>query len=201
MPTPKLPKTTVRLATSSTFYVLREDALNLNIFSLNSLRSSISNIFAPKNQLTDIQRQMSFVDGLVSFTEGQQRSLDHRYEVDSNVLGQPLEVMGGTVSRSFTIRRAVTYKKDLIAALGFADELRDTGTHDAGLLSNTIKTPFIFIKRDASPEDSGVGTIVTFYRGCLLQDIKRTTAVDGSGSLQIYEDSNVFYAGRQQFTT
>ena len=166
MPTPKLPKTNARLATSSTFYVLREEALNLNIFSVNSWKSSISNIFAPKNQLTDIQRQMSYIDGLVSFTENQQRTLEHRFEIDSNVRGQPLEVMGSTVARSFTVKRAVTYKRGLIDVLGYSDELRDVGTHDGGLLSNSIRSPFIFIKREASPEGSGVGVLVTFYRGC-----------------------------------
>lgn len=202
MPTPKLPKTVARLSTASTFYALREDSLSLNIFSpVNFLKGAFSNIFSPRQVLTDIQRQMVFLDGVVSFTENQQRTLDHRYEVDSNVRGQPLEVLGGTVSRDFRIKRIVTYKSDIIKSLGFEEEIKSTGTKDAGLLANKLTTPFIFIKRDASPEGSGIGPIVTFYRGCLIQSISRTLNVEGSTPLAVYEDVAILYAGRQQFTS
>lgn len=195
MPTPKLPKTTIRLATASSFFVLKEDALSLSTF--------FKSIFQPRQEIVDVQRQMQQVLGLVSFSEEQSRTPEHRYEVDSNVRGQPLEVMAGPVTRSFKIRRAVLYKSDLIQALAAFNEDVKTGagTKDAGLLSQAINKPFIFIKKDSAPEGAGVSPVVTFYRGCIISSISRSYDVSGSAGLGVFEDASISYAGRQQFTS
>jgi len=192
MPTPRLPKTSIRLATSISLFVLREDALDLSTFFFS--------IFAPRTTLVDVQRKMKQVDGIVSFFEEQTRDLEHRYEVDSNTRGEPLEVMGSTLRRSFKLKRAVFYKNDLIKVLGYDEELKSAGTEDAGLLSQSLKKPLIFIKREVAPEGSGVAPIVTFYRGCIIGNITRDATVAPGQNLSIYEDSNIYYAGRQQFT-
>ncbi len=192
MPTPKLPKTSIRLATSVSLFVLREDAIDLGTF--------FESIFAPRSELVTIQKEMKQVDGIVSFYEEQSRDLEHRYEVDSNVRGEPLEVMASPVRRSFKIRRAVFYKNDLIKVLGYDEELKRAGTEDAGLLSQQLKKPLIFIKREVAPEGSGIAPIVTFYRGCIIGNITRDSNVAPGQGLSVFEDSNIYYAGRQQFT-
>lgn len=194
MPTPKLPKTTIRLATASSFFILKEDALSLSTF--------FKSIFQPRQEITDVQRQMQQVLGLISFSEDQNRSPEHRYEIDSNVRGQPLEVMAGPVARFFKIKRAVLYKSDLMMSLAaFNEDLKTgAGTKDGGLLSQAGNKPFIFIKKDSAPEGSGIAPVVTFYRGCIISSISRSYDVSGGAGLGVFEDAAVYYAGRQQFT-
>lgn len=192
MPIPKLPKTKIRLATSVSLFVLREDALSLGTF--------FESIFAPRSTVDAIQRQMKQIDGVVSFFEDQSRDTEHRYEVDSNVRGEPLEVMASPVRRSFKLRRAVFYENDLIKVLGYDEELKRAGTEDAGLLSQALTKPLIFIKRELAPEGSGIAPIVTFYRGCIIGSITRDMTVAPGQTLGIFEDSLILYAGRQQFT-
>lgn len=188
--TPKLPKTGIRLATSVSFFVLREDAI--------SLATYFKSIFQPRNEITAVQQQMKIMDAIISFSEEQSRDTTHRYEVDSNVRGEPLEVFGGTVRRTFKIRRAVLYKSDIITALGYHNELKRAGATDGGILSQSLRNPLIFIKREVAPEGSGVATVVTFYRGCIMSSISR--GYDATSSLGVFEDVSFSYAGRQQFT-
>ena len=143
---------------------------------------------------------MRFIEGVVAFEETQQRGLEHRYEVDSNVRGEPLEVLVSPVARSFTIRRPKFYHSDLISALGYADELKRAGTVDAGLLSQEMRDPFIIIKVDSAPDGKNVGTVVTFYRGCKIGSIRERIDVEGGNDLGVFEEAEIFYAGRQQFT-
>lgn len=189
--TPKLPKTSVRLSTSVSFFVLKEDAISLSTF--------FQSIFAPRQELSAVQKQMKKLDGIVSFSEEQSRELLHRYEVDSNVRGEPLEVLGSPVRRWFKIRRPVLYKTDIISVLGYDSDLQRAGTADAGLLSQSLRSPFIFIRREVAPEGAGINPVVTFYRGCIISSISRT--YDVNTSLAVFEDVTVYYAGRQQFTT
>lgn len=192
MPTPRLPRTSVRLATSASFYTMRESDISLSSFFVS--------IFNPRQEIQEIQRKMRQVFGLLSFEEDQNRTLEHRYEVDSNVRGEPLEVLVQPVARSFTIRRPTFYKDTIISVLGFEDELRRAGTRDAGLLSQQLRDPFIFIKTEAAPEGSGIATTVTFYRGCKLGYIRQGYNVEGGGDLAVYEEAQIYYAGRQSFT-
>lgn len=194
MATPNLPQTDIRLATSISVFVLREDAISLATF--------FQSIFQPRTSITSIQREMQQVNGVVSFYEEQSRDLEHRYEVDSNTRGEPLEIMGSPVRRSLKLRRAVFYKDDLIKVVNFQDQLKQAGgTEDAGLLSQPIQSPLIFIKQEKAPAGSGVAPIVTFYRGCLLGNITRDSTVAPGQNLGVFEDATIYYAGRQQFTT
>lgn len=193
MPTPKLPKTSIRLATSISLFVLREDAIDLGTF--------FESIFAPRSELITVQKEMKQLTGVVSFYEEQTRELEHRYEIDSNVRGEPLMVMASPVRRSFKLKRAVFYNNDLIKILGYDEELKRAGTEDAGLLSQQLTKPLIFIKREVAPEGSGIAPIITFYRGCIISNITRDTSVAPGQNLSVYEDSNIYYAGRQQFTS
>lgn len=192
MPTPRLPKTSIRLSTSISLFVLREDAISLETF--------FKAIFSPRATVDEIQRQMKPISGIVSLYEDQSRDMEHRYEIDSNVRGEPLEVFGSPVRRTLKLRRAVFYKDDLIKVLGYDEELRRAGTEDAGLLSQSLKKPLILIKREIAPEGSGIAPIITFYRGCLIGSITRDTTVAPGQVLGIFEDANIYYAGRQQFT-
>lgn len=192
MPIPKLPKTSIRLATSVSLFFLREDAISLDTF--------FKAIFSPRSTVDAIQKQMKQLDGVVSFYEDQNREMEHRYEVDSNVRGEPLEVMGSPVRRMLKLRRAVFYRNDLIKVLGYDEELKRAGTEDAGLLSQALTKPLIIIKRELAPEGSGIAPIITFYRGCLIGNITRDSNVAPGGTLGVFEDTNIYYAGRQQFT-
>jgi len=147
---------------------------------------------------------MQYMDGLVSFYEEQNRALDWRYEVDSDGLGAPLEIMASPVRHSFRIRRAVTYANDLISLLGFntlgvnsSQGIPSDGTVDGGLLGQAILNPYIFIKNEVDPAGN---SLITFYRNCLLGSIARDTNV-GSGALGVYEDATIYYADRQLFTS
>lgn len=191
MPIPRLPKTSIRLATSASFFTMREDAISLGSF--------FEAIFSPRNEITEIQREMKQIFGLTLFRESQTRTTEERYEIDGNVRGEPNEVLLSPVITTFVIRRPVFYGDDLIKVLGFEDELRRAGTNNAGLLSQEFRKPFIFIKSEKAPDNSGLGTIVTFYRGCKIQMIDRLYDVS-SGELGVFEDATIMYAGRQQFT-
>lgn len=188
---PKLPKTGIRLATSVSFFVLREDAISLGTF--------FQSIFQPRSELAAVQNQMKKLDAILSFSEEQSRDATHRHEIDSNVRGEPLEVFGGPVRRSFKIRRAVLYKSDILAALGYSNELRRAGANDGGILSQSLRSPLIIIKREVAPEGAGVAPVVTFYRGCIINSITRT--YDATAALGVFEDVGFYFAGRQQFTT
>jgi hypothetical protein len=193
MATPKLPTTSIRLATSISLYCLREDSI--------SLKTSFASIFSPRSTPVAIQKQMKLLKGIVSFSEDQSRDLEHRFEVDSNVLGNPLEVMASPVRHSIKMRRAVIYGDDLISTLGYGSDLNKAGTMDGGLLSQALTTPLILIKQERAPAGSGVSTVVTFYRNCLIGSITRSSDVSGGADLRIYEDATFFYADRQQFTS
>lgn len=188
---PKLPKTNIRLATSVSFFILREDAISLATF--------FKSIFQPRQEVADVQRQMKPINNIVSFSEDQSRETSHRHETDSNVRGEPLQVLGGPVRRTLKLKRAVLYKSDLITDLGYHNELKRAGTKDGGLLSQSLRSPFIIIRKEVSPEASGVAPVITFYRGCIISSITRS--YDITSSLGVFEDANIAYAGRQQFTT
>jgi hypothetical protein len=192
---PKLPHTGIRLSTSASFFVLREDALNLLVY--------FQNIFQPRTEIKAIQRQMKQVLGIVGFSEDQGRTADPRWEIDSDIRGEPIDVFVSPVTRYFTLRRAVLYSDDLIKVLGFEEELRNKslGVQDAGLLSQTVKTPFIFIKKEVAPDGTGIAPTVTFYRKCQFASLKRSYTVEqASSSTAVFEDATIYYAGRQQFT-
>jgi hypothetical protein len=195
MAVPRLPQTDLRLATSVSIFFLPESSI--------SLATSFASIFAPRSTTTAVVNQMQQLDGIVSFVEEQSRELESRYEVDSDGIGSPLEIMASPVRHSFKLRRAVTYYADLISILGFnslginsSQGIPADGTVDGGLLAQAISNPYIFIKREISP--SG-GDIVTFYRNCLIGNISRDTSV--VNSLGVYEDANIYYADRQLFTS
>ena len=201
MPTPQLPKTGIRLATSASFSVLREDAIDLSVF--------FASIFQPREENIAIQKEMKPLLGIVSFTEDQNRTAEHRWEIDSNIRGEPLEVLLSPTARYLKLRRAVLYADndppgsgtDLITALGFSEEFRRAGTFDASILSQTFRNPFILIKSERGPANTGAATIVTFYRGCKLANIVRPYDISTGADLGVYEDAIIYYAGRQQFTT
>ena len=191
MTIPRLPRTSIRLATSTSFFTMREDAISLGTF--------FASIFSPRSEIKEIQREMKQLFGLTVFRENQTRTTEERYEIDGNVRGEPVEVLLSPVVTTFTIRRPVFYGDDLIKVLGFEDELRRVGTNNAGLLSQEFRKPFIIIKSERAPDNTGVGTLVTFYRGCKIQNIDRLYDVAG-GELGVFEDATIMYAGRQQFT-
>ena len=191
MPTPRLPKTSIRLATSASFFVLREDAISLATF--------FAAIFQPREEITSIQREMKQVFGLLSFREDQNRGTTPRWEIDSNLRGEPLEVLVSPVTRTFNIKRAVLYKDDLLKVLGYDEEFKQSGAFDTSILSQRASKPFIFVKSERAPEGSGAATIVTFYRGCSIGQL--TKSYDVSGDLAVFENATIMFAGRQQFTT
>ena len=191
MPIPRLPRTTIRLATSTSFFLLREDAISLSTF--------FEAIFSPRNEITSIQREMVLFTGITMFRENQSRQTVPRYEIDSNIRGEPLEVFISPPTRSLVIRRPVFYTDDLIKVLGYEEEFRRVGSFDGSILSQENRKPFIIIKVERSPEDSGAGTITTFYRGCKITSIDKAYDVSGS-ELGVFEDASIMYAGRQQFT-
>lgn len=195
MAVPNLPQTQLRLATSVSIYFLPESSI--------SLATSFASIFSPRSTTTAVVNQMQQLGGVVSFVEDQSRDLEWRYEIDSDGIGAPLEVMASPVKHSLKLRRAVTYYADLISILGFnslglnsSQGIPADGTVDGGLLGQAISNPYIFIKKEISP--SG-GDIVTFYRNCLLGSVSRDTSV--VSSLGVYEDANIYYADRQLFTS
>lgn len=195
MAVPNLPRTNQRLATSVSVYFLPESSI--------SLATSFASIFAPRSTTTAVVNQMQQLGGVVSFNEDQSRDLDWRYEVDSDGLGAPLEIMASPVRHSIKLRRAVTYYADLISILGFnslginsSQGIPADGTVDGGLLAQAISNPYIFIKKEISPTG---GDIITFYRNCLLGNVSRETSV--VNSLALYEDATIYYADRQLFTS
>jgi len=193
MAIPNLPKTQIRLATSVSFYTLREDAISLGTF--------FKSIFQPRTVLSAIQTQMKLLDGVVSFTDTQERTGTPRHELDSDIPGQPLEIMGSPLQRRINLRRAVLYKSDLIQILGYEDVMKQSGINEASLLSQQIKIPFIIIRHESAPEGSGVAATVTFFRQCLLTNLTREYAVRTPGSdPAVFEDAVIGYGPRQQIT-
>jgi len=195
MATPQLPQTEQRLATSLSIYFLPESSI--------SLSTSFASIFAPRSTTTAVVNQMQQLDGIVSFNEEQSRTLDWRYEIDSDGIGAPLEVMASPVRHTIKLKRAVTYYADLISILGFnslginsSQGIPADGTVDGGLLAQAITNPYIFIKKEIDPSGND---IVTFYRNCLLGTITKDAAVN-AGVLGMYEDAVIYYADRQLFT-
>jgi len=192
MPTPKLPFTKIRLSTSVSFYTLREDEI--------SLASLFEGILKPRNILQSIQTGMRQMKGVVSFSESQERTPTTRYEIDSNVRGEPLEIMGSPPTRYLTLRRVVTYDSDFVSVLGYESELKRAGVVDASILSQQIKTPFIVIKHETAPQGSGIAATMTFYRGCLLTRLSREYTVrNPGGDAGVFEDATIYYATRQNF--
>ena len=196
MATPQLPQTTIRLATGSSLYVLQESAISLGSF--------FTAIFQPRSQTNSILNSMQQLYGVVSFGEDQSRTTESRWEIDSDIRGEPIQVLGSPVTRSLKMRRAVLYSGDTIEALGYTEAVKDTSTGlaDGGLLAQQLNFPFIIIKRDVAPSGSGVAPTVTFYRHCNLATVSLTANVEGAGQkLGVFEDSTITYAERQIFTT
>ncbi len=190
MPTPNLPKTSVRLSTSTSFYVLREDAI--------SLASFFGDIFSPRTSILEVQNEMIQIFGLTSFQEREERGTQSRWELDSNILGEPLEALIGPVDRTFTIRRPVFYGSDIIKIFGFEEELSRGGITDPSILAQQLRTPFIFIKVEAAPADTGFAKITTLYRGCAFSNINRSYGVENP-DIAVTEDASIRFSGKQQF--
>lgn len=192
MANPQLPVTDIRLATSVSHFSLRESDLDLTTF--------FTSILKPRNTVQQIQRKMQQVFGVVNFSENQERSGQMRWEIDSDIRGEPLQVFASATTRTFSLRRAVRYSDDLISILGYEDQIKNPDhTADGSLLSQSLKDPFIWIKSEIAPAGTGIGTVVTFYRGCVLTSLKRDYHIDGD--VGVYEDAVVYYAKRQQFNT
>jgi len=197
MPTPKLPKTNVQLSTSLSFFVLREDAISLKAF--------FQDIFAPRSSLTEVQKKMKPIRGVISFQEVEERVTQSRWEIDSNVLGEPLEALIGPVDRTFTLRRHVFYGSDIISEFGYEDELtpRAFGTRlssieQSSILAQQLRSPFILIKVESVPEGINAATLTTFFRGCTFARLSRVYGVE-SPDVAVAEDALIRYAGKQQF--
>jgi hypothetical protein len=141
--------------------------------------------------------------GVVSFNEDQTRTLESRFEIDSDIRGEPIQIMGSPVSRMLRMRRAVFYTGNFIDALGYTTQVTDTSTglSDGGLLAQQLNFPFIIIKRDAAPAGSGIATVVTFYRHCNMASVSLTETVDVGQKLGVFEDSIINYSERQIFSS
>lgn len=192
MALPKLPKTDVKLSTSSSFFILREDAL-----STNSILGFLNEIFTQPN-LNNIITKMIPVFAVTSFIENQSRTTVDRWETDSDTPGQSLEIFQSPVSRRLTVKRMVLYASDFIQVAGFQNELTSKGIQDGSILAQ--QKPFIFIQSERAPEGSGIASTITMYRGCLFAKISRTYNVSAGTDLAVMEDADIHYAGRQEIT-
>lgn len=187
MPVPKLPKTTVRLATATSFYMVREDAVGSKAILGRSDSDTTQTVIS----------RMVQVFAISSFRESQDRTTSSRWEVDSDVPGRALEVFQQPLDRTLTIKRAVLYDSDFIQATGYTNELvARTGVPDGSILSQLNK-PFILIKKDTSPNGPSV---MTLYRGCVFSSLSKTYDLNSS-NIAVIEDAVIRYAGRQQITT
>ena len=86
MAAPQLPQTNIRLATSTSLYVLKESAISLTSF--------FTAIFQPRSQTNSILDNMTQLLGVVSFNENQGRTTEPRFEIDSDIRGEPIQVFG-----------------------------------------------------------------------------------------------------------
>lgn len=186
MTTPVLPSTNARLATASSFYILREDAV------------SPAAIFGTINP-SELVSRMVQVYAITNFSEIQSRTTTSRWETDSDIPGQALEVLQSPTDRMLSIKRMVLYTSDFIDVANYASELSNGGVSDGSILAQQQK-PFIFFRLDKSPSSSGVGAVVTLYRGCIFTSIGRSYSLDRPTDLSVSEDVEIKYAGRQQMT-
>lgn len=186
MPAPKLPKTTARLATATSFYLVREDAVGAKaILGTNN-----------EDPGAAISRMIQLF-AVTSFQETQERATTSRWEVDSDVPGKALSVLQQPLDRTLTLKRAVLYDSDLIKATGYETDLvARTGVADASILSQ-LSNPFILIKKDTSPSGA---SILTLYRGCIFSRLTKSYDLNGA-NIAVIEDATIRYAGRQQINT
>ena len=189
MPTPQLPKTDVRLSTSASFYILREDAVSAKTILGGSYIDTDQEDAVVQNALS----KMVSVYAITYFQESQERQTMGRFEVDSDVPGKALEIFEQPLERTISLKRGVLYSSDLMAAIGYENELKKrSNVADASILSQ-LRKPFILIKKDTSPSGE---SIMTLYRGCILQRLSKT--YDLRSDLAVIEDVSIRYAGRQQ---
>lgn len=186
MPTPRLPKTNVKLATSASFYILREDAVSPNSILGFPTGNSVS--------LENVTQRMIPIFAITYFQESQERTTQGRYEVDGDVPGQALQVLEQPTERTLTLKRAVLYNSDFIQATGYENNLQNQNIPDGSILSQ-LQKPFIFIKKDTAPDGS---VAMTLYRGSIFQRLTQT--YDLKSDLAVIEDVSIRYASRQQFS-
>lgn len=184
MPAPLIPNTEARLATATSFFILREDAIS---------PAAIFGTITP----SDIISKMVQVLAITSFTETQSRTTTDRWETDSDIPGQALEILQSPTSGTLSIRRMVLYSSDFIDIANYGSELKTGGATNGGILAQQQK-PFIIIKSDRVP--SSTSARITIYRGCIFTSIGRTYSVDRPNDLSVSEDVEVKYSARQQMS-
>ena len=183
MAIPSLPNTDARLVTATSFYILREDVV------------SPAAIFGTINP-SDLISRMVQVLAITNFSEMQSRTTTSRWETDSDIPGQALEVLQSPTDRTLSIKRMVLYSSDFIDISNYGSELRVGSVTDGSILAQQQK-PFIFFRLDKSPQGT---TQVTLYRGCIFSSIGRSYSLDRPTDLSVSEDVEVKYAARQQMT-
>ena len=186
MATPSIPNTDARLATATSFFILREDAI------------SPAAIFGTINPSNIISRMVQVL-AITSFTENQSRTTTSRWETDSDIPGQALEVLQSPTDRTLSLKRMVLYSSDFIDISNYGAELKSGNATDGSILAQQQK-PFIFIRLDKVPSSSSTSAQVTIYRGCIFSSIGRSYSLDKSADLSVSEDVEIKYAGRQQMS-
>lgn len=184
MANPSIPNTDARLVTATSFYILREDAV------------SPAAIFGTINPSNLISRMVQVL-AITNFSENQSRTTTSRWETDSDIPGQALEVLQSPTDRTLSLKRMVLYSGDFIDIANYGAELKTGGATDGSILAQQQK-PFIFFRLDKSPANSSVGTQVTLFRGCIFSSIGRSYSLDRPADLSVSEDVEIKYAARQQ---
>jgi hypothetical protein len=184
MAIPLVPNTDARLVTATSFYILREDAVS---------PAAIFGTINPSNIISHMMQVLA----ITNFTENQSRTTTSRWETDSDIPGQALEVLQSPTDRTLSIKRMVLYSSDFIDIARYGSELTTGGITDGSILNQQQK-PFIFIRLDTMPPNSNLSNLVTMYRGCIFTSIGRTYSLDRPTDLSVSEDVEVKYGARQQ---
>jgi len=173
MPTPKLPKTVARLATSITIRLIPEDTLNA---------ATLAN---PAAILTSVQNAP--IGAVESFEESNDRPASIRFEMNAAAPGVVQEVMPNQVSaRTLTLKRTVLYASDAL----------ETFQIIGGDIVQQYK-PFALIKVESKPEGSVDPTRITIYRGCWFTNNPKAMDIAGRGELRIIQSMSITYAERE----
>jgi hypothetical protein len=167
---PRIPFTKRRLSTSFTLRVIKG---SIDVASLSS-----------PDQLRALASSAVKIGSVLRFTEGNPRTTSPQYEFDADLPGEIDERTPHLVDRTISIRRAVLYKSDMLEALGFS------GVGD--LVDQTV--PFVLVKVEKAPPESGVADKTTLYLGCYMHDNPKTYEL--TGDLVVMQDVDIGYSRR-----
>lgn len=163
----KIAKVSARQSTSVTIRAIKGE---LNVDSLGSA-----------DAIRALAESSIKVGAIKTFSEKTPRSTTPRYELDADVAGDIVERIPGLVDRTLNVNRAVLYSSDILQAFGFTDAI--------DIIDQNV--PFVVVKVERGPENSGVQTKTTMYTGCWFHDLPKS--YDMSGDLLIMQDLEIGY--------